>query len=127
MKNKAFTKLSPHERQQKLLGAIDRKTAELLLPSELLAITDNLSLRQQYTIRFYRNSADYWRALSLDRHIRIRSILAPASPLDAAAVITWSTKDPTGTRQLHIFIPPSRLRKGRKPYEQKRISAAHRA
>ena len=124
MKNKAFSKLSAEEKETKILGALDRKTEGLLLPKELLAIANAVPRKQQYTIRLYQSNTEYWRVLSLDRTIRIRAIMTPKTPLDAAAVISWSKADPSGTRQLHIFIPPTRPEKGKKTHEQQRISAA---
>lgn len=38
MRNKAFKKLSPAEKELKILGALDKKTEGLLLPKELLTI-----------------------------------------------------------------------------------------
>ena len=124
MRNKAFKKLSPAEKELKILGALDKKTDGLLLPHEHLGIARELPRHQQYTIQLYRSNTEYWRVLSLDRTIRIRAIMTPKTPLDAAAVISWSKSDPTGTRQLHIFVPPTRPEKGKKPHEQQRISAA---
>ena len=125
MQNKAFKKLSPTEKELKILGALEKKTEGLLLPKELLAIAGEIPRRHQYTIQLYRSNTEYWRVLSLDRSIRLRPIMIPKTPLDAAAVISWSKADPSGTRQLHIFIPPARAEKGKKTHEQQRIPAAH--
>ena len=125
MKNKAFKKLTPAEKELKILGALDKKTEGLLLPKELLAIAGEIPRRHQYTIQLYRSNTEYWRVLSLDRSIRLRPIMIPKTPLDAAAVISWSKTDPSGTRQLHIFVPPMRAEKGKKTHEQQRVSAAY--
>ena len=125
MKYKAFSKLSHTEKEAKITGALDRKTDGLLYTNELRQIASAVPLRQQYTIRLYRSSTEYWRMLSADRSIRIRPILTPRDPKGASAVITWSVRDPVGTRQLHIFIPPHRAKKGNRTYEQKRMAAAH--
>lgn len=121
MKNKAFSKLSIPEKEAKISSVLDSKTDGLLYAAELQRIAEALPLRQQYTVKLYRSNADYWHVLSLDRSIRIRPILTPSSPGGASAVVTWSVKDPVGTRQLHIFIPPSRGKKGTRIYEQKRM------
>ena len=42
MRNKAFKKLSPAEKELKILGALDKKTEGLLLPKELLTIAGEL-------------------------------------------------------------------------------------
>ena len=125
MKNKAFKKLTPADKELKILGALDKKTEGLLLPKELLAIAREIPRHHQYTIQFYRSNTEYWRVLSLDRSIRLRPLLIPKTPLDAAAVISWSKADPSGTRQLHIFVPPTRVEKGRKTYEQQRIPTSY--
>jgi hypothetical protein len=125
MKNKAFSKLSIPEKEAKISSVLDSKTNGLLHAAELQRIAEALPLRQQYTVKLYRSNADYWHVLSLDRSIRIRPVLTPSSPGGASAVVTWSVKDPVGTRQLHIFIPPSRGKKGTRIYEQKRMEAAH--
>ena len=125
MKNKAFSKLSAEEKETKILGALVRKTEGLLLPKELLTIAKAVPRKQQYTIRLYQSNTEYWRVLSLDRAIRITPVLIPEHPLDAAAVITRSKADPKGSRQLHIFVPPTRTQKGHAGYESKRIQAAY--
>jgi hypothetical protein len=125
MKNKAFSKLSAEEKETKILGALDRKTEGLLLPKELLAIAKAVPRKQQYTIRLYQSNTEYWRVLSLDRTIRITPVLIPEHPLDAAAVITRSKADPKGSRQLHIFVPPTRTQKGHTGYESKRVPTAY--
>lgn len=125
MKNKAFKKLSRPEREEKLRSAIERKTHGLLMPHELNAIAKALPLGQQYTLRCYQRDTDFWHVLSLDRSIRIRPLLSPKTPLDAAAVVTRSVRDLNGSRQLHIYIPLSRAAKGGKTHEQERIPATH--
>lgn len=125
MKNKAFSKLSVPEREQKIYAALDRKTRGLLLPHELKSISGAVSLKQQYTLRFYRNDQEYWRVLSRDRSIRIRPVLTPKTPLDASAVVTWSIRDPHGSRQLHVYIPPTRSMKGLNLHEQQRIQTSY--
>ncbi len=126
MKNKSFSKLSFSEKEAKLTAVLDLKTGGLLYSNELLQIADALPLKQQYTIRLYRSNAAYWEVLSLDRSIRIRPILTPTKPDGASAVVSWSVKDPSGTRQLHIFIPPTRVKKGTRLYESKRMETTHR-
>ena len=126
MMNEEFMLLTEEEKQTKLRAALCRKSADCLTETELKDIIGSTPLKRQYLINVYFSEKDFRLHLALPDGVRGRTILGQVMVGSveqsgdlycrerAAAIITKDISNPDGTNQIHVYVPPERLEKGRK-------------
>lgn len=124
MRNAAFCLLTEAEKNSKFRAILNEKTERTLTDDETRTILLCISPDQQYSIVIHNDAERFRKVLQLSSGFRGKTVLGqvlvshdnmrgelycPALP---AAVLLKNATDENSVNQLHIYIPPSRLRKG---------------
>ncbi len=124
MRNEAFYLLTEAEKQAKFRAILNDKTNRALTDEELRSILLCFSAEKQYSIVVHSEVDKFRQVLQLSSGFRGKTVLGqvlvsrdntrgelycPALP---AAILLNNQADESSASQLHIYIPPSRLRKG---------------
>ncbi|MBO5016859.1 MAG: hypothetical protein J6C92_13800 [Bacteroidaceae bacterium] len=124
MRNAAFCLLSETEKNSKFRAILNDKTDRTLTAEEMRSIILCVSPRKQCSIVVHNDADKFREVLQLSSGFRGKTVLGqvlvshdntrgelycPALP---AAILLNNQADESSASQLHIYIPPSRLRKG---------------
>ena len=124
MRNGDFYLLTETEKQAKFRAILNDKTERTLTAEELRSILLCFSAEKQYSIVVHNEADRFRQVLQLSSGFRGKTVLGqvlvshdktrgelycPALP---AAILLKNQADESSAIQLHIYIPPSRLRKG---------------
>lgn len=124
MTNEAFQLLTEAERQAKFKAVLNSKTEGCLTGEELNDILLIISLRQQYSVKVYRDVQEFHRKLAIFDDSLSQTIFGQVmeenrqisgsllGDKQAAAVLVTKMAVDGMVHQIHIFIPPERLQKG---------------
>lgn len=124
MRNEAFYLLSETEKKTKFRAILNDKTDRTLTDEELRSILLCFSAQKQYSIVVHNNADRFREVLQLSSGFRGKTVLGQAlvshdttrgelyCPTLPAAILLNNQADESSASQLHIYIPPSRLRKG---------------
>lgn len=124
MRNATFCLMTEAEKTAKFRAILNTRTSGCLTSEELQSIMLAISPYRQYSITVHSDEDAFREVLQLSSNFRGRTVLGQAlvsrdntcgelycSSLPAA-VILKNQADDSSTNQLHVYIPPSRLRKG---------------
>ena len=124
MRNAAFCLLTEAEKNTKFRAILNDKTDRTLTAEEMRNILLCVSPRKQCSIVVHNDADKFREVLQLSSGFRGKTVLGqvlvshdntrgelycPALP---AAILLNNQADESSASQLHIYIPPSRLRKG---------------
>lgn len=124
MRNEAFYLLTETEKQAKFRAILNDKTNRTLTDEELRSILLCFSAEKQYSIVVHNEADRFRQVLQLSSGFRGKTVLGQAlvshdntrgelyCPARPAAILLNKPADESSIIQLHIYIPPSRLRKG---------------
>lgn len=124
MRNAAFCLLTETEKNSKFRAILNEKTERALTREELRSILLCVSPHRQYSIKVHSDADRFREVLQLSSGFRGKTVLGQVlvshdnargelyCPAQPAAIILNNSADESSTNQLHIYIPPSRLRKG---------------
>lgn len=127
--NETFILLSEEEKNKKLKAVLKRNAGNCLTDDEIRIITTHVSVNRQYVIKTYTEPTEFLTATSVsdgcENRTLLGSVLVGTADLSVAmfreeniaAVITKSMQDGDPIYSLHLYIPSSRLRRG-KSYEK---------
>ena len=124
MRNAAFCLLTEAEKKSKFRAILNEKTERALTADELKNIILCVPYHKQCSIVVHNDADKFREVLQLSSGFRGKTVLGqvlvshdntrgelycPALP---AAILLKNQADENSASQLHIYIPPSRLRKG---------------
>ena len=124
MRNAAFCLLTEAEKKSKFRAILNEKTERTLTGEEMRSILLCVSPHRQYSIKVHSDADRFREVLQLSSGFRGKTVLGqvlvshddmrgdlycPALP---AAILLKNQADEQSASELHIYIPPSRLRKG---------------
>ena len=124
MRNAAFCLMTEAEQKSKFRAILNNKTERALTADEMKSILLCVSPHKQCSIVVHNDADKFREVLQLSSGFRGKTVLGqvlvshdntrgelycPALP---AAILLKNQADESSADQLHIFIPPSRLRKG---------------
>lgn len=124
MRNAAFCLLTEPEKSSKFRAILNEKTERTLTGEEMRSILLCVSPHRQYSIKVHSDADRFREVLQLSNGFRGKTVLGQVlvshdntrgelyCPAHPAAIILNNLADESSTNQLHIYIPPSRLRKG---------------
>lgn len=125
MRNAAFCLLTETEKNSKFRAILNDKTDRTLTAEEMKIILLCVSPHKQCSIVVHNDADKFREVLQLSSGFRGKTVLGqvlvshdntrgelycPALP---AAILLKNQADESSAHQLHIYIPPSRLRKGK--------------
>ena len=120
MRNAAFCLLTEAEKNTKFRAILNDKTDRTLTAEEMRSILLCVSPHKQCSIVVHNDADKFREVLQLSSGFRGKTVLVshdntrgelycPALP---AAILLKNQADESSASQLHVYIPPSRLRKG---------------
>ena len=124
MRNAAFCLLTEAEKKSKFRAILNEKTERTLTTDELRNIILCVPSHKQCSIVVHNDTDKFRKVLQLSSGFRGKTVLGqvlvshddmrgelycPALP---AAILLKNQADESSASQLHVYIPPSRLRKG---------------
>ena len=124
MRNAAFCLLTEAEKNSKFRAILNDKTDRTLTAEEMKSILLCVSPHKQCSIVVHNDTDKFRKVLQLSSGFRGKTVLGqvlvshddmrgelycPALP---AAILLKNQADESSASQLHVYIPPSRLRKG---------------
>ena len=124
MRNAAFSLLTEAEKNSKFRAILNNKTDRTLTDEEMKSILLCVSPHKQCSIVVHNDADKFREVLQLSSGFRGKTVLGqvlvshdnmrgelycPALP---AAILLRNQADESSASQLHVYIPPSRLRKG---------------
>ena len=124
MRNGDFYLLTETEKQAKFRAILNDKTNRTLTDEELRSILLCFSAEKQYSIVVHNEADRFRQVLQLSSGFRGKTVLGQVlvshdntrgelyCPTLPAAILLKNQADESSAHQLHIYIPPSRLRKG---------------
>ena len=124
MRNEDFYLMSEVEKKTKFRAILNDKTERTLTEDEMRSILMSFSPEKQCSIMVHSDADRFREVLQLSNGFRGKTVLGQVlvshdntrgelyCPAQPAAIILNNLADESSTNQLHIYIPPSRLRKG---------------
>ena len=124
MRNEEFYLLSEVEKKTKFRAILNDKTERTLTADEMKIILMCFSPEKQCSIVVHSDADRFREVLQLSGGFRGKTVLGQVlvshdntrgelyCPAQPAAIILNNPADESSTNQLHIYSPPSRLRKG---------------
>ena len=124
MRNAAFCLLTEAEKNSKFRAILNDKTERTLTAEEMGSILLCVSPRKQCSIVVHNDADKFREVLQLSSGFRGKTVLGQVlvshdntrgelyCPTLPAAILLKNQADESSAHQLHIYIPPSRLRKG---------------
>lgn len=124
MRNAAFCLMTEAEKNSKFRAILNDKTDRALTAEEMRSILLCVSRHKQCSIIVHSDADKFREVLQLSSGFRGKTVLGqvlvshdntrgelycPALP---AAILLKNQADESSASQLHVYIPPSRLRKG---------------
>ena len=124
MRNAAFCLLTEAEKNSKFRAILNDKTERTLTAEEMGSILLCVSPHKQCSIVVHNDADKFREVLQLSSGFRGKTVLGQVlvshdttrgelyCPTLPAAILLKNQADESSAHQLHIYIPPSRLRKG---------------
>lgn len=124
MRNEAFYLLNETEKKIKFRAILNDKTNRTLTDEELRSILLCFSAQKQCSIVVHNDAERFREVLQLSSGFQGKTVLGQVlvshdnirgelyCPTLPAAILLKNQADESSADQLHIYIPPSRLRKG---------------
>ena len=121
MRNAAFCLLTEAEKNTKFRAILNDKTDRTLTAEEMRSILLCVSPHKQCSIVVHNDADKFREVLQLSSGFRGKTVLGQVlvshdnmrgEPALPAAILLKNQADESSASQLHVYIPPSRLRKG---------------